>query len=495
MSFGRDILEAFASFGDRVAIVTDREEITYRQALMQIGHIAANFREGGVGKGARVGLAMQSTADVLLGILACWRLSATAVVIDFRAPRSQRASLVRDFDLAMIFEDMSVPGDEPYPNPAFDPDWRRASRHPERVPATGDDASPAFLLFSSGTTGTPKAYIQTHEGLSGRISARKALLDSSAMRFLTPMPLTYSATRHQVFGYLLQGGTVRLFPPFFSPAELIDALLAFRASATALPPAVISRLVKEVGARSEPLFPALAVLASIGGPARPEDKVAAYRNLSPGYRIGYASSLTGMIAMLAGQDVLERPATSGRIVQSARVEIIGARGEALPLGEPGLIKAWTPSVAPAVIAPGGAPHVDPETMGVGWGIPGDIGYLDGDGFLTIVDRQADMIVRGGVNVAPQELERTIARHPKVGEVAVVGFPDDIMGEEIAVFIVSDGGTTEDFIAFMRANIAPDRRPREIRLVESLPYNEHGKLQRRQLAGQILRDRLGQKPAG
>jgi acyl-CoA synthetase (AMP-forming)/AMP-acid ligase II len=493
VSFGRAIFDAFAKHGGRVAIVTAREEITYAQALTQVGHIAANFRASGVRAGTYVGLAMQNTVDVLLGILACWRLSATAVVIDFRAPRSQRASLVRDFDLAMIFEDLRAPGAESYPDPVFGPDWRRVSPRCEDLPAGGDDRSPAFLLFSSGTTGTPKAYVQTHEGLSARISNRKGLLDSSEMRFLTPMPLTYSATRHQVFGYLLQGGTVRLFPPFFSPQELIEAILAFRASGTALPPAVIARLVKEAGARSEALFPGLTVLASIGGPARPEDKVAAYHHLSPGYRIGYASSLTGMIAMLSGQDVLDRPETTGRIVQSARVEILGGDGKALPVGEAGLIKAWTPSVTPAVITPGGAPYVDPETMGPGWGIPGDIGYLAGDGFLTIVDRQADMIVRGGVNVAPQELERIIARHPKAGEVAVVGFPDDIMGQEIAAFIVSDTGTVDEFLAFMRANIAPDRRPREIRLARSLPYNEHGKLQRRLLVEEILRDRLERKP--
>jgi long-chain acyl-CoA synthetase len=100
-----------------------------------------------------------------------------------------------------------------------------------------------------------------------------------------------------------------------------------------------------------------------------------------------------------------------------------------------------------------------------------------------------MIVRGGVNVAPQEIEKLIARHPKVTEVAVVGFPDETQGQEIAAFIVSDHGVVDDFIAFMRANIAPERRPREVRLVAALPYNEHGKLLRRRLADEIVRERL------
>jgi long-chain acyl-CoA synthetase len=119
-------------------------------------------------------------------------------------------------------------------------------------------------------------------------------------------------------------------------------------------------------------------------------------------------------------------------------------------------------------------------MGPDWGIPGDIGFLDDDGFLTIVDRESDVIVRGGVNVAPQELEKLIRTHPKVQDVAVAGFPDETMGQEIAAFIVSEQGTVDEFQAFLRANISPDRRPREVRLVASLPYSNNGKLLRRRL---------------
>lgn len=488
MTFGREFLRVIAGHGDRVALSSDREDITYTGILEQSGNLAASFAALGVREGSRIGLAMQDSSDVLLAIIACWRLSATPVVIDFRAPRLQRASLADAFGLAVIIESLSMPGDEPYPAALYDPDWRRREPTGSAPPAHGSDASPAFLLLSSGTTGTPKAYVQTHAGLLIRIATRKALLDRDRMRFLTPMALTYSATRHQVFGYLLNGGTVRLLPPYFSPSELAEALLAFRASGTALPPAVIARLVKEVGERDAPLFSDLSVLASTGGPARPEDKIGAYHNLSRGYRIGYASSLTGMIAMLAGDDLPARAETSGRIVASARVVILGADGSILPHGDVGAIKAWTPTIAPAVVLPNAEPATDSETMGPDWGIPGDVGFLSDDGFLTIVDRQADMIVRGGVNVAPQELEAILARHPKVVEVAVVGFPDETMGQEIAAFIVNDGGNVEEFVRFVRSNIAPDRRPREIRLVPSLPYNDHGKLVRRRLVEQLLQER-------
>jgi long-chain acyl-CoA synthetase len=141
----------------------------------------------------------------------------------------------------------------------------------------------------------------------------------------------------------------------------------------------------------------------------------------------------------------------------------------------------------AAVAAGNKPFVDPKVMGAGWGIPGDIGFLDDDGFLTIVDREADMIVRGGVNIAPQELEKLIRTHPQVLDVAVAGYPDDIMGQEIAAFVISDSATIDDLRAFLRANVASDRRPREIRLVRSLPYNDNGKLLRRQLVDGLVKD--------
>lgn len=487
MTFGRSLFSAFAGYGDRTAIVSGPDTITFTQAMGQVRCLASNLRAAGVRHGDYVGLAMVDTADVLLSAMACWLLTATPVIMDFRSPRSQRAWIARDFDLVVVLESDTVP-DTPYPAMIYERAWRHIPVPGPELPGFGDDTNPAFLLFSSGTTGTPKAYVQTHERLKQRIDARREILEEGPSLFLTPMALTYSATRHHVLGYLARGGTVHFYPPLFSPSELTEALLSARATGTALPPSVIARLAKEAGPRSEPLFPSLNVLASVGGPARPADKVAAYRSLSPGYRMSYASTLTGTIALLAGPDVLARPEAAGRVVASARAEIVDIEGRVLPLGEAGLVKAWTTSVVPFLLGPGRKEYVDPATMGPGWGIPGDIGFLDADGFVTLIDRQADMIVRDGVNVAPQELEKIIAAHPKVQEVAVVGFADDIHGQEIAAFIVTRDGTVEELRTYMRAHIAPEKRPREIRLVPELPLSPAGKLMRRQLAEQILRER-------
>ncbi len=159
--------------------------------------------------------------------------------------------------------------------------------------------------------------------------------------------------------------------------------------------------------------------------------------------------------------MLARPESAGRVAPGVRVEILDAEGRALPPGAPGVIKAWTRTMASGVVSAGRGPYVDPAVMGEGWGIPGDIGSLDEEGFLTILDRQEDMIVRGGVNVAPQEIEALIRAHPEVEDVAVAGIPDAALGQEIAAFVVA--ALAEPALrAFLTANLTADRRPRHIR---------------------------------
>lgn len=491
MSFALQFFESMKASGERPALVAGREELRYTDVVEQATRLATNLSALGIRAGDRVGIAMKEPLEALLASFACWRLAATPAMIDFRAPRIDRQRLARDFRLAVVLENRPPPGQGDYPAATFDPRWRFADASANRIPETIDCSNPAFLLFSSGTTGTPKAYVQTHETLVGRIAGRvHGRQEGSPPRYLTGMTLTYSATRHHLLGHLFAGGVAKLLPPLFTPSEMIEALLAFRATGTGQPPPIVARMVREVGERSQPLFPHLNSLDSIGGPARAEDKVAAWQNLSRGYRISYASTLTGAVSCLAGRDVPERPETAGRLNKGVRVDIIDGDGNILPPGEPGLIKAWTRTVAAGVLLPGGDTFVDPKVMGPGWGIPGDIGFVEPDGFLTIVDRSEDMIVRGGVNIAPQELENLIRLHPQVADVAVAGFSDPLLGQEIAAFVVGRGEiTASDLHAFLAANISPEKRPREVRLVPSLPYSENGKLLRR-----VLVDGLQQSPA-
>ena len=492
MSFANRFFEAVRTYGDRPAIISGREELSYEQLLAQSERLASNLSVAGIGPGTRVGIAVQDSLEAMLCALACWRLAATPAMIDFRAPRPYRAKLARDFDLVVVIESRPPPGTDSYPSMPYDREWRFSSTSTAANMAPVDSSNPAFLLFSSGTTGDPKAYIQSHDSLLERTTGRLVATPSGRPpRFLTGMTLTYAATRHYTLTYLLAGAAVRLMPPLFNTSEMMEALLSFEATGSSQPPPVIARMAEEAGERSEVLFPMLQVFDSVGGPARAEDKVAAWKNLTRGYRMRYASSLTGAVSLIAGEDVPARPETVGRLLTGVRVDILGSDNAVLPIGETGVIRAWTRTMASSVLLPGGRQFVDPKVMGDGWGIPGDLGFMDDKGFLTIVDRTEDMIVRGGVNIAPRELENVIRTLPKVIDVAVVGFDDAAMGQEIAAFVVGAPDLTVGEVrAFLAANVPPERRPREVRLVATLPLNENGKLLRRVLVQGLLEERAG-----
>jgi len=449
-------------------------------AAMSTGFAAA-LREHGCGQGDRVVLCLQSNTDMLAGILGCWMIGVAPLPLDFRTPGSQRAAIAGVAGARLSVETRRPPDADGYRSAVPDEGWWRMPSVAPKPVDLSDDTT-ALLAMSSGTGGAPRIYLQSHRWLRLNLRNRASRHASTAGLFLTPMSIALSGTRTRVIATLLNGGRVHFMPSLFSTDELIEALASTRANGTALPPPVIARMVRAVGERRSPLFPDLALLRSTGGPALPEDKVAAYRFLSPGYCMAYASNLTTAATMLAGRDVLDRPETVGRPLPGIRIDIIEpATGAVLPAGEPGLIRVHTPYLSDATIGGEGGRADDSERRGEGWGMPGDLGVLDEGGFLTIVGREADMIVRGGVNVAPQEIEAILRRHPDVVDVAVAGIADPLWGQEIIAAIVARSGSEADFHAFCMRHIPPGKRPRIIRMVAALPYGEAGKLQRARLA--------------
>jgi acyl-CoA synthetase (AMP-forming)/AMP-acid ligase II len=169
------------------------------------------------------------------------------------------------------------------------------------------------------------------------------------------------------------------------------------------------------------------------------------------------------------------------------LQIVDDEDRPLPAGEAGNIRARAPTMARGVFRED--PDSDRDRIQYGWAYPGDIGVVDEHGFLTLLGRASDVIIRGGVNVHPSEVEAALAKCPGVREVAVAGVASARQGEEIAAFIVADPGVMEDAVArFALSALSPDRRPRVIQLVREIPRNAAGKVLRT-----ALRD--GYKDAG
>lgn len=476
------VVETLSTDPDR-SVVSGEAALTAGELLMRSGGFATRLKDHGCGQDGRIVLYLQSNVDLLAGLIGGWMVGACVLMMDFRTPGPQRSAIAEAIGATLSVEGRRMPkAPDDYPWVPFDETWRQPAPWADHASVVNPANSFAICALSSGTTGLPKIYLQSHDVVMGRMrhGVTRRLADEGP--FLAPMSLSISATRARVLNQLIGGGRIHFTPPMASAGELIETLSATRASGTALPPSIIAAMVKEIGERSDPYFPHLKLLRSSGGPARPQDKIAAYRHLSPGYRMAYSSNLTGTATMLAGEDVLRRPETVGRPIDGVTVEIVDpATGAVVPRGMAGLIRVVTPHMSDVTIEAETSRSEGRERRGADWGIAGDIGVLDEDGFLTIVGRDADMIIRGGVNVAPQEIEAVLMQHPSIRDAAVAGIEDPVYGQEIVAAVVATSGDEQEFRAFCIRHLAPDRRPRLIRIVESLPYTENGKLQRARVA--------------
>ncbi|PWW03496.1 acyl-CoA synthetase (AMP-forming)/AMP-acid ligase II [Hoeflea marina] len=482
---GTRLYRALSARSGDVVVETAERMFTGADLLRRAAGVARVLSAAGLGKGGRAVICLPAGDDALTCILACWHLAATPVPMDFRSPAGQRRQISELVGAHVVVEPRRPAGAEGYESLIWNEAWCEGAAVDAAYASNAElNDVPAYLAFSSGTTGLPKTYVQSHRRMAGRMLVRLASRETAGARSFTPMTLAFSATRNMVTGALLSGGVVRFGPPLFSTGELIEMIDASRASVVALPPPLIRNMLREIGPRSTPYFSRLSSLRSIGGPASAEDKIGAYTHLSNGYLMSYGTGLTGNVSLLSGPDVLTHPQTVGRAVASVGFEIVDP--ETLrPLGRnvPGLIKIITPWLADDVIEDV-RPGAIAERRGEGWGIPGDVGMLDDEGFLTILGREADMIVRGGVNVAPQEIENLLRRDPRITDIGVTGIDDPSYGQEIAAFIVAASGEEADFHALCMQLLSYDRRPRIIRLVSRLPYNVNGKLLRGELAAML-----------
>jgi acyl-CoA synthetase (AMP-forming)/AMP-acid ligase II len=198
--------------------------------------------------------------------------------------------------------------------------------------------------------------------------------------------------------------------------------------------------------------------------------------------VTYGSTVGGSISTLVGEAIQTKAGTVGRPMPFNHLRIEGADGQVLGVGETGLIKIRSPLIADEIL---GEARADSDRLVDGWAIPGDLGFIDEDGFLTLTGRASDMIIRNGVNVFPREIETILERHPGIAEAAVFGYSSPSSGEEIAAFVVAAGSVTiEEIVDHARANIVPDKRPRHMEIVERLPRNDAGKVVKRLLAERL-----------
>jgi len=464
---------------DRRASISQQHTLSYAQLAARAAQAARELRARGVIAGANVGISLRDNAESLVLMIALWMLGATAVPMDFRTNGPEKNLLAKEFSLAAIIEDRQPPGAE-YESIVVNQTWAETlAKHDDSSLFPGEDGiGPAFISLTSGTTGRPKGIVIDHERMLLR-----SIFDAERLEgpLLNPLPMSFSASRTHVFSALLQGSGVYFYPLLFSAQQLADTLLAGEAKSLCAVPTIIRNMFDLFGDTSAPAFPNLEALYCFGAPMAPTEKVRAKRSLCANFVQVYGATICGRISALSGPELETRSDTLGHVLPHVLLQIVDADDRVVPPGEPGTIRLRSPGMARSIYGGTGGSG---DSFKGGWAYPGDLGALDADGFLQLLGRTSDLIIRGGANVHPSEVELVIGECEGVQEVAVVGFTKLPEGEEIAAFVVSPNLTEAALDAHCRTRLAPDKRPRKFVLVADLPRNANGKVLRSELRKQL-----------
>jgi len=341
------------------------------------------------------------------------------------------------------------------------------------------------MAYTSGTTGRPKGVRRLPPTPEQQVLAAHVAKDAlgiyPGVRSLLSAPLYHSAPSSFAQYSLLQGSLFVLEEKF--DAESTLALIERHRIDTAyLVPVMYVRLLRlptEVRKRYD--LSSLSFVASTGSPCAPEVKKAMIAWLGPVIYEAYASSETGYITVMPPQDAARKAGSAGKRVGNAEIRILDDAGRSLPSGEIGNIYVHQPAYSDFTYHGNDAARRAVERDGLV--SVGDMGYLDDEGFLFVCDRASDMVISGGVNIYPAEIEHVLITLPGIIDCAVVGIPDEEYGESLAAQVVAEAGATLDAETIRRAlseRIAGYKVPRRIDIVAALPRDDNGKVQKRRI---------------
>ena len=472
------------------AIVTPSQTITQSEFRNMVCRCANQFLNMGISKGDIVGINLGDTADHLSALYALARIGAIALPMDWRWTISEKNRLAEFFKPCLIISEIHDEFGEvrsSWTSVVTDTEWQNSinALDPETAPIAGGD--PPFLLaLSSGTTGIPKGPLITQEQFFSRFMIYFVTLGfNERTRYLCATPLYFGGSRGYSMCSLYAGGTVLLFPPPYDMSDLLSFSNKHDATKMFLVPTLLRRLMEiEPLPDDKCLMPQLDLLFSTGAILHSEEREKLMRFISPYYLNFYGSTDGGGATALFWSDPPEAAGSVGRPVFGAEVQIVDDNNHILPPPEIGQIRYKHPGTASGYY---NDPEATKDTFRDGWYYPGDIGWLDDQGFLYLAGRAKDMIIRGGINIYPAEIEHVLSQHENVFEVAVVAWPSREFGEEIAAFVITDDKRTEptELIVWCEKNLARYKVPRQIFLINELPKSGVGKILKNKLTDRLV----------
>ena len=355
--------------------------------------------------------------------------------------------------------------------------------HPDVVQRADDDI--AMILYTSGTTGTPKGAELTHRNLAenARVTAETVICSQPEDVILGALPLFHAFGQTCALNASVYSGSCLSLLPRFDPGQALEILHRDRVTVFVGVPTMYSALLHHPD-RERFDTTSLRICLS-GGAALP---VEVLRGFDAAFDCkvleGYGLSETSPVASFNHPDRVRKPGSVGTPIRGVEMKVIDEEGNETPPGERGEIAIKGHNVMRGYRQ---RPDATREAIRDGWFRTGDVARVDEDGYFFIVDRKKDLIIRGGYNVYPREIEEVLYEHPAVREAAVVGIADERLGEEVGAAVVLNSGesaTVEELRDFVKSRIAAYKYPRKVWLVDTLPKGPTGKILKLQIAAPV-----------
>ena len=470
---------------DHPALVFGDEVLTHAALHDRAARLASVLTAGGVQPGDRVALLLHNRIEFVEALLACHRLAAIAVPINFRLTADEIDYILADSGAAALIADAPLVGAEVRVTLKVGPDYEAAvasaSPHHEIPELLDNDV--ALMCYTSGTTGRPKGALLTHGNLvASTLSWIHEMRAGEDDVWLSGQPLFHIGGINGLLPFLVLGATVIITPSTtFEPEAMLGLIEANDVTMCIFVPTQWAAICASDSAAH--VDPDQLRVAMWGASSAPRQTLAAMEKVFPRAAIVSAygqTEMSGATTLLKGPDSTRKMGSVGKPMLGVELRVVDDDLRDVPPGEVGEVVYRGPNVMAGYHQ---QPDASREAFAGDWFHSGDLARFDEEGYLWLVDRKKDMIVSGGENVYPAEVERVLLDHPAVAEAAVIGVPHPRWVETPVAFVVptpqaepSEG----ELIAHCRQYLAGYKKPSAIILVPELPRNAAGKVLKRRL---------------
>ena len=487
-------------FGEYEALAFEGRRITNMDQHRAASRVAHALVRLGVQPGDRVVVMLPNCPQVMQSYGGILRVGAVIVPVIFLLGEAEVAHIVADSEARVVITSSDMVGKIEkqigvLPNlrhvllvsgggqsglRSFEEETDGESDRFEAVPRGDGDL--AVILYTSGTTGTPKGVALSHANLESNARASASLFELDRERWgvgVLPLSHSYGLTVMNA-GHIL--GTRSALLRWFNPEEVLRTIQEFRAEAMSGVPTMFVYLLNYPGASAYDTS-TMRVWGSGAAPL-PVEVVEPFEHRFGGKLLeGYGLTEASPVVAAHRLSGVRKLGSVGQPIPGVTVSIRDDDDRALPVDEVGEVCVQGPNVMVGYYR---NPEETAKTIRGGWLRTGDMGRLDADNYLYIVERKKDLIIRGGFNIYPRDVEEALYAFPGVAEAAVIGLPDPRMGEEVVAFVVLKPGqvvTADEVAGFCQTRLAKYKCPKEIRFVDALPKSPVGKILRKELRGQ------------